>query len=40
MLNKHDTQLSIYSVLYNKTPENHILKLINDEVDFSRGFQF
>ena len=28
-------QLSIYSLLYDKIPENHILKLINDAVDFS-----
>ncbi|MBP1948294.1 transposase, partial [Virgibacillus litoralis] len=35
MLNNDDAQLSIYSVLYNKIPENHMLKLIRDEVDFS-----
>lgn len=34
MLN-HSKQLSLHSLLYNKIPENHILKLINDEVDFS-----
>ena len=34
MLNQHK-QLSFYTELYNKIPENHILKLINDLVDFS-----
>lgn len=28
-------QLSIYSLLYDKIPENHTLKLINEAVDFS-----
>ncbi|KEF38665.1 hypothetical protein M670_01876 [Schinkia azotoformans MEV2011] len=28
-------QLSMYSILYNKIPDNHILKLINKAVDFS-----
>jgi len=28
-------QLSIYSILYNKVPENHTLKILKDEVDFS-----
>lgn len=28
-------QLSIYSVLYNKIPKNHKLKLLKDEIDFS-----
>lgn len=28
-------QLSIYSILYDRIPENHILKLINNAVDFS-----
>lgn len=27
-------QLSIYSILYNKIPENHILKILRDELDF------
>lgn len=35
MLKNKDMQLSIYSVLYNKIPENHTLKLIKDHVDFS-----
>lgn len=35
MLKLKDNQLSIYSILYNKIPENHILKIISDEVDFS-----
>ncbi|MBP1948366.1 transposase [Virgibacillus litoralis] len=35
MLNNDDAQLSIYSELYNKIPENHMLELIRDEVDFS-----
>ncbi|MBM7573742.1 IS1182 family transposase [Aquibacillus albus] len=34
MLNQHK-QLSLYSELYNKIPENHTLKLVNDFVDFS-----
>ena len=29
MLKDKNNQLSIYSILYNKIPENHILKLIN-----------
>lgn len=36
MLKDQDSQLSIYSVLYNKIPENHILKRINKAV--SLGF--
>jgi transposase len=35
MLKNQDRQLSIYSVLYSKIPENHILKLIDEAVDFS-----
>lgn len=35
MLKEKDNQLSIYSILYNKVPENHILKILRDELDFS-----
>ncbi len=35
MLKEKDMQLSIYSLLYFKIPENHILKLVHDAVDFS-----
>lgn len=35
MLKEKNNQLSIYSILYNKIPENHILRLINEAVDFS-----
>lgn len=35
MLKREPKQLSLYSILYNKIPENHILKLINNAVDFS-----
>ena len=35
MLKNEPKQLSLYSILYNKIPENHILKLINNAVDFS-----
>jgi transposase len=35
MLKNEPKQLSLYSTLYNKIPENHILKLINNAVDFS-----
>lgn len=35
MLRDKNNQLSIYSILYNKIPKNHILKLINQAVDFS-----
>lgn len=35
MLKDKDNQLSIYSILYNKVPENHTLKLINSAVDLS-----
>lgn len=34
MLKDQNRQLSFYSLLYFKIPENHILKLINDAVDF------
>ena len=35
MLKAKDNQLSIYSILYNKIPENHTLKLINSAIDLS-----
>lgn len=35
MLRDKNNQLSIYSILYNKIPENHILKLINSTIDLS-----
>jgi transposase len=35
MLKDQERSPSIYSILYNKIPENHILKLIHDTVDFS-----
>ena len=35
MLKDKDMQLSIYSILYNKIPETHILKVLRDHVDFS-----
>lgn len=35
MLKKEPKQLSLYSILYNKIPENHILKKVNSAVDFS-----
>lgn len=35
MLKDKDNQLSIYSILYNKIPENHTLKLINRAIDLS-----
>lgn len=35
MLKTEPKQLSLYSILYNKIPENHILKKINSVVDFS-----
>ena len=35
MLKDKDNQLSIYSILYNKIPENHTLKLINSAIDLS-----
>lgn len=35
MLKDKNNQLSIYSILYNKIPENHTLKLINKAIDLS-----
>lgn len=35
MLRQEQKQMSLYSILYNKIPENHILKKINSVVDFS-----
>lgn len=35
MLKDKDMQLSIYSILYNKIPENHILRILKDGLDFS-----
>lgn len=35
MLKNELKQLSLYSILYKKIPENHILKKINNAVDFS-----
>jgi transposase len=35
MLRNKSKQLSLYSILYNRIPENHILKQINSAVDFS-----
>lgn len=35
MLKDKDMQLSIYSLLYFKIPDNHMLKLIKEAVDFS-----
>ena len=35
MLKKTPKQLSLYSILYDKIPKNHILKDINKAVDFS-----
>ena len=35
MLKDKDMPLSIYSVLYNKIPENHILRILKDSLDFS-----
>jgi transposase len=35
MLKEKNMQLSIYSLLYDKIPENHILRLIKNAVDFS-----
>lgn len=34
MLRQEQKQMSLYSILYNKIPENHILKKINSVVDF------
>ncbi|NPV89757.1 MAG: transposase [Firmicutes bacterium] len=35
MLESKHKQLSLHSILYNKIPDNHLLKLINSAVDFS-----
>ncbi len=35
MLKSKDMQLSIYSILYNKIPENNIFKILKDNLDFS-----
>lgn len=35
MLEKRDKQQSIYSIIYNKIPEDHLLKRIDRAVDFS-----
>lgn len=35
MLKNEPKQLSLYSTLYNRIPENHILKLIDKVIDFS-----
>ncbi len=35
MLKDKNNQLSIYSILYNRIPKNHTLKLIDSAVDFS-----
>jgi len=35
VLRKNSNQLSLFSILYDKIPENHILKSINKAVDFS-----
>ncbi len=35
MLKDKNNQLSLYTILYNKIPEKHTLKLINKAVDFS-----
>ncbi|MHA6250785.1 IS1182 family transposase [Oceanobacillus sp. CAU 1775] len=35
MLKEKDNQLSIYTILYNKIPANHRLKVLKDELDFS-----
>ncbi len=35
MLKNEPKQLSVYTILYNRIPENHILKRINSVVDFS-----
>jgi len=35
MLKDKNNQLSIYSILYNKIPKNHTLKLINSAIDLS-----
>lgn len=35
MLKDKNNQLSIYSILYNKIPKNHTLKLVNEVIDLS-----
>lgn len=35
MLKQHPKQLSLYSMLYDKIPKKHILKVINNAVDLS-----
>lgn len=35
MLKDKNNQLSIYSILYNKIPKNHTLRLINEAIDFT-----
>lgn len=35
MLKDKNNQLSIYSILYNKIPKNHTLKLINEAIDLT-----
>ena len=35
MLKDQEKSSNIDSVLYNKIPKNHILKLIHDHIDFS-----
>lgn len=35
MLKDKNNELSIYSILYDKIPENHTLKLINEAIDLS-----
>jgi len=32
---RNNIQLNIYSLLYDKIPENHILRILNENVDFS-----
>jgi transposase len=36
MLKDKNRQLSIYSVLYNRIPKNHILKLVDEAIDFTK----
>lgn len=35
MIKKENKQLSLYATLYDKIPQNHILKLIDNVVDFN-----
>ncbi len=35
MLRNQSKQYSLYSILYHRIPDNHILKLIDQAVDFS-----